>query len=913
MAVLMFLAGTNGAAAVLDDELLRDARAFLDKGEAKAAVIQLKNLLQTSPGNAVARLMIGEAYLKLGDAPSAIKEFEKARDLNVGAEKWLVPLSQAYLLQGKPKAVLEKIQVVDSLPEKTRAEILVARGLAYTALEQAGPARESFQSALKLDAENSDALLGLGMLELRKSQFGTAIEYASRSLAKNGKNGNAWVMLGEANRLNGDRRAAIDAFATAIQLSPANIRARLGRAIAYIAQRELDDAQEDIDQARKIAGDVPLALYLHGLVAFQNKELQEAEDALIKATNLLPNHLPSLLLLGTIAYSQNRFESADNYLSRFTASVPRHLPAVKLLAATRMKQHLPARAIELLKTMEHEAQSDAQFLALMGSAYMQNKQFELGTDYLNRAAGLAPEVAAIQAQLAMSHIVSGRMEEAVDSLRHAVDLGQGLVQADMMLVLALTKQKKYDAAISAAIKMSEKMPRDPLPHNLMGTAYMAKGDVDNAKFHWHEALKIDPNYYSAGLNLAHLELQLNNLEAASERYQSVLKQNPENLAAHIGLSQIAEKRKDYPKMVEWLEKARDRNPKSLQPALSLSRYYLAQGKSLQALEIARTAASHDPDNPLALENLGVAQLHANQEASAVGTLKRLIDTAPNVPQAHHLLGQALYAVGDKREATVQWDRALTLKPDYLPAAVAKTEVALEDRNYPEAVKLARELQARHPHDSIGLQLEGDAQFAQKQFRQADRSYAKAYQSARSSALARRLFQTKRELGDSEAAFDILKNWLEDNNDDFESWLMLALLYQQTGKKKEAIEAYERTIKLMPDNLLVTNNLAWLYQEAGDPRAPELAEKILTLTDSNPEVLDTAGWILLYNGKVDRGLFILQHAAVLAPNVPQIRIHLAEALSKSGRKDDARKELSRLLSEKKDFPERSRAQALLDAM
>ncbi|MDV3241487.1 MAG: tetratricopeptide repeat protein, partial [Methylocaldum sp.] len=88
---------------------------------------------------------------------------------------------------------------------------------------------------------------------------------------------------------------------------------------------------------------------------------------------------------------------------------------------------------------------------------------------------------------------------------------------------------------------------------------------------------------------------------------------------------------------------------------------------------------------------------------------------------------------------------------------------------------------------------------------------------------------------------------------------------------------------------------------------------LPASENRPEVMDTVGWIFVQNGKQKEGLNLLQDAAVHAPHVAQIRIHLAEALAKSGRKDEARKELERLLKEKKNFAEREKAEILLKGM
>ena len=116
-----------------------------------------------------------------------------------------------------------------------------------------------------------------------------------------------------------------------------------------------------------------------------------------------------------------------------------------------------------------------------------------------------------------------------------------------------------------------------------------------------------------------------------------------------------------------------------------------------------------------------------------------------------------------------------------------------------------------------------------------------------------------------------------------SWALLALGYQQSGQQNKAIKAYEEAYVLDPKNHVIANNLAWLYQEKGDKKALDLAERVLPLAENNPQVADTVGWIFVQNGKQRRGLVLLQQAALQAPHLPEIRIHLAEALIKTGRK------------------------------
>lgn len=97
---------------------------------------------------------------------------------------------------------------------------------------------------------------------------------------------------------------------------------------------------------------------------------------------------------------------------------------------------------------------------------------------------------------------------------------------------------------------------------------MAKGDADKAADHWNAALKLKPDYATAALNLAKLELRGHRLDGAVRYYERILGWDPKNLQALLGLAQVAELRKDFGAMEKYLNQARDKNPKALQPRCS---------------------------------------------------------------------------------------------------------------------------------------------------------------------------------------------------------------------------------------------------------------------------------------------------------------------------------------------------------
>ncbi|MDD5035204.1 MAG: PEP-CTERM system TPR-repeat protein PrsT [Methylococcaceae bacterium] len=910
--LLVMLATGENIAFGANEALLKESRDYLEKGETKAAAIQLKNYLQEAPENGEARVLLGEVYIRLGDGVSAIKELEKARDLNVPKAKWIVSLAQAYLLKNDGKTLLRQIEPDPALPAAANAKLQALRGMAQLTENQADKAEESFNTALKSDPNSPDALLGLSLLNLSKKQYQPAVDFAAQSVAKDPKFIQGWAILGEGKRLSGDLPAARDAFSHAIELQPLDVKARLGRASVYIAMENLAEAQKDVDAVRKTAGDVPMALYMDGVIAFQSRKYQEAEDLLTKVNSSMPGHMPTLFLLGSIAYQQEELRSAENYLSDVVKIAPEHLAAVKLLAATHLKLGHAKETIDLLKPWADKEHKDPQIFAILGSAYMKEKKFDQGIESLSRAAELAPDLAAVRAELGLGRIAAGKTEQGLVDLKSAIDLDPNLVQADVTSVLIMIQQKKFDEAIAMANKLKDKRKDDPMPLNVLGTAYMAKGEAEKAREQWRKALAMKADYTPANLNLAKLALSQRKPEEAVKEYDNVLKRDAGNLSALIGLAQIAEQAKDYAKMEKHLENAREKNPKEVLPAIMLTRYYLSQNKGMRAIEIAREAQGASPDNPSALQNLGQAEMGANQGSNAVVSFKKLVSKLPENPEAHHLLAQALFKTGDKKAAVQEWDEALRLAPEFVPALLAKAELAMQDKQFGEVMKTAELIKNRFPQSPLGFQLEGDVHSAQKQFEKALSAYDKAFQQAPSSSLARRLFLVRRELHKNDEAIAGLEKWLETAKNDVEAWFLLGEARQATGQSKPAILAYEKAHELQPDNLAILNNLAWLYQEVGDERALALAEKMTAASagENKTEILDTIGWIFLHNGKQDKGLVLLQQAVMQEPGNIPIRLHLAEAFEKNGKKEEAKKELGRLLKDDKPFPERSKAEALL---
>jgi Flp pilus assembly protein TadD len=184
---------------------------------------------------------------------------------------------------------------------------------------------------------------------------------------------------------------------------------------------------------------------------------------------------------------------------------------------------------------------------------------------------------------------------------------------------------------------------------------------------------------------------------------------------------------------------------------------------------------------------------------------------------------------------------------------------------------------------------------QKRYADAARLYEQALAKANGKdsdlIVKRHLAQLKS--GDAKSADATLLDWVKAHPQDLKVRSYLGRSYAMRGLRSQAIEQYRIVSNAVPNDAAVLNNLAVLYQEAGDARALPTAEQAYKLDPERPAHADTLGWILLQQGKTERGIQLLNKAAAGAPKNPEIRYHYAYALAKAGQKSLAQKEVDAL--------------------
>lgn len=909
LAVAAAAAGLLWTSVVLAEGPLERANAAFDKGDYRTVEVALKALLQKDPGQVEARLLLGRTYLRLNDGASASKEFQRAVELGVTEAALRLDLAEALLQQNQFDEAIALLDNTAAGADPAQAgAALGLRGRALIGLERFPEARDTFAQALSTDPGNRVAGFGLAQLALLDGDAGLAAKTVDQMLELHPGDADLMLLRAEVYRQENQPEQALHQFTALLQLQPENLRALLGRATVLVSLSRFPEARADLDRFDKLRPDVVVVSYLRGVMYFYEQNWQAAAAELNRVLSVQPNHLQSILLMGIVSYARNELQLAEEYLSRVLKAMPDNLQAAKVLAATQLKAREPARAA---KTLEPFASGDdAQIMALLGSAYMLAGEQAKGQEWLSRAVETAPNVAALRTQLALTLIAGGQTGAAITELESAVDLGQDVLQADVLLVLALLKEQKFAEAIAASEALEVRRPNSPVAYNLTGLALLSQNKLDEAQARFDKALAVDGEFTTALINLARVEVARKDLDAAEARYQAVLQKEPKNLAALLGLAALAELRKDPAGLEAGLNRAQDANPEATQPGILLTRFQIDRGDYAKALGVASALGTRFPKDADVLEVLGRAQTLANQEASAIRTFEQAIELRPNDPRLYHLKGGAQWKAKDYAAAARSFERAIELKPDYVDARIALTSVLLAAERYDEATEVARGLQQDFPDQALGWRLEGRVASAARNDQAAIAALTRALELGPAGDAARELAEVQVRTGDTAAAVRGLKAWTEQQPEDLETLSYLALLYQGEGRDGDALPIYLQLFNSGRAGPVVLNNLAWILQQRRDPRALEIATRAYEQLPNRPEIADTYGWILYQAGRREEGLNVLQQAHLAYPTQTEIAWHVAVALDGLGRGEEAVKVLRRLLQEYPNAPEAKAASEML---
>jgi predicted Zn-dependent protease len=193
------------------------------------------------------------------------------------------------------------------------------------------------------------------------------------------------------------------------------------------------------------------------------------------------------------------------------------------------------------------------------------------------------------------------------------------------------------------------------------------------------------------------------------------------------------------------------------------------------------------------------------------------------------------------------------------------------------------------------ELDADVKLAKKSYPEANAAYRAALAQQPSPRLVIKSYVALMYSLQRGEASALLVDWLKTHPNDDQIRAFDADMAMRTKDYARAAADFRVLATKHPDDPRILNNLAWNLAQVKDPQAMAVAAKANTLAPEDPSTGDTLGWMLVESGDVGRGLPLIEKASAAAPNELDIRLHLAKAQLKDGRKDAARTTLNALIA------------------
>ncbi|WP_158288815.1 XrtA/PEP-CTERM system TPR-repeat protein PrsT [Rubrivivax albus] len=896
-------------------ELVASAKGFAEKGDHKAAIIELKTAIQEAPDLAEARFLLGESLLASGDVAGAALELRKALDLRHDENDVVPPLARALYLQGDFQRLLEQFGTTVLSQPLAEADLKVTLARANGGLGRREPARRAIDAALKAMPEYGPAKIFEARLQADTGDVDGALAALDKQLERTPQDAEGWQIKGDLMMYGKrDLDGALAAYRQAIAVRPTHVVSHAGALTVLLAKADADGAKAQLEGLQKILPKHPQTLFFAASVALLNGELDKAKEIGDQLLRVAADNARILQLVGAIEFERKSWIQAETHLAKAVQLNPNLDMARRMLAGTYLQRSEPSKALSTLQPLTEKPNVSAAIYNLKAQAHLQAGELAEAEKAFAAATKINPDDVRNRTALALSRVMRGDDNAGLGELRSLAASADTTV-ADLPLIATLVRKKDFKGAMAAIDALERKQPDKPIAANLRARLLIQQGDKAGAEKAFRRALEIQPTFFPAAASLVQLAFLDKRLDEAQKILDDFLKVAPTNTQALITSAALKVRTgAARDEVLGIFTRAIQQAPTEPMPRLALINYQLNTQDVKGALSTAQQAVAALPDNPGLLDALGRAQAASGDTNQALASFGKLAQMVPTSVAPHLRVADVQWAAKNQEAAIQALRRALGVDADNLQAQRSLVDAYLASDKTADAVAVARQVRKQRPQQDVGYLLEGGIAASQRQWPQAIAIYRDGLKSAPdSSELATRLHVAlAADKQDAEAARHAA-DWQRRHPDDAAFRFFLGDLALARKDLTAAEGHYRDVLRIQPENALALNNVAWLMASTKKPGAVAMAEKAVALLPDRPVIMDTLALALASEGQKDKAVDIMRQAVRLEEKNPSLRFNLAKLLIDAGDKSAAKTELETLAKLGDKFPRQGEVTALLKTL
>ncbi|MGA7990150.1 MAG: tetratricopeptide repeat protein [Thermoanaerobaculia bacterium] len=509
-----------------------------------------------------------------------------------------------------------------------------------------------------------------------------------------------------------------------------------------------------------------------------------------------------------------------------------------------------------------------------------------------------------------------RAEEAASELKKSAELGPPDPQGAVALAQAYLRLEKAKEAVAALESVVDRAHGAPYLL-LFGEALERDGQTARAEEIYKSLLKQDPENRAASVGLLRVYERSRQFDKEASLLETLVKGQPGNLAARTQYATVLLRARRFPESRKVFEQVLAADPGNRE-ALRMYAALLSETRETdKADEILRKLEALEPDEPDIAYRRAMNFLEARRltEAErALGDLKKSLPAKKaEGPEGGQIDGQLAYVAYLRKD----YARATSLLTPRLwdgdglnPQAFnLLAQIARDREDWAGGQRLAREAYEKDGRKSPNVRATF-AEFLLRSGGASDRAEGEkilAALAAEDKAGILAAADAWQRLDQYARAADVARQGLERDPEEPDLLFRLAASLERDKKLGESEAAFERLLKVRADHAPGMNYLGYMWADRGEnlPRALELIRKAVDLEPSNGAYLDSLGWVYFRIGRLDKAEENLVAASTLNPDDATVEEHLGDLWEKKGDLARARESWKRALTLKPETENKSR--------
>ena len=429
----------------------------------------------------------------------------------------------------------------------------------------------------------------------------------------------------------------------------------------------------------------------------------------------------------------------------------------------------------------------------------------------------------------------------------------------------------------------------------LGEAYSDLQEYAKAAEAYKRASDLDPDDTEIKKEQAEAAFRADQLDEALKLYQDLAKAGPDDGISLLRLGQIYRRQGKYDLARQYLQKAAQSFPDSVEVQFNLVMLDHDEGRLEDALKRANdilkktektTAAIREAEKQnrrLFLVNQGMLNRDLGNFEAAVKTFQDVKAlTNENDGRIDAVIIET-YRMAKNTDKALQYsDQSLAQNPGNRQLQMIHADLVAEKGRVDEGIKSLQQLEKGTNEDLDVLS-----------------AMVSVYQRAKKFELAQ----------------NVLNTATQRFSDDEQVYFMQGSLYEKQKKYNDAEKAFRKALELQKDDPAVLNYLGYMLADRGVrlDEAESLVEKAVKSDPTNGAYLDSLGWVYFKQNKFDLAEEYLKKAVIFVNSDSSIHDHMGDLYYKTKRYEDARNEWNKAIQLSSEQEEIDKVKKKLDEL